>query len=162
ILRWKNDAFAAPLDFFVSRVSAARWPAPAEAPAPGGPFLFETAAGDLVSGTLVRLDDSEAVLDAPPYGRLRVERSRLRGFRPARGADEVVSAGPNGLAGWKATPEGGWREQGCDLLSDAPGSSLRLDPGIPPRAAVELELSWSGWPGFTVGLGDGEGGIRRA
>ena len=126
-IRWSAAPFVAPFNFITGRVAAIRWPAPKDSPRPAGNLVFETAGGDVLFGSLVRLTAKEAVLDIPPHGRLTLDRSRLRRFAPARAGGEILFAGPNGLAGWKtsAGAADGWREEGADLLSDAAQTFLR-------------------------------------
>ncbi len=160
VLRWKNDAFTLPFAFPAGRVSVVRWPERKEAPRPGGEFAFELTGGDVLHGSLVGLDATGAELDVPPHGRLRVERSRLRGFAPVRTRGESVYDGPNGMQGWNAPSEGGWRDEGGNLLSDVAGTSIRAELGLPTRAAVELEVSWTQKPSFIVSLGVGDGDVH--
>ena len=160
VLRWRNDAFTIPFAFPAGRVSVARWPERKEAPKPGGELAFDLVGGDVLHGMLVGLNATEAELDVPPHGLLRVGRSRLRGIAPARTRGESVYDGPNGMEGWSAPSAGGWRAEGGNLLSDVAGTSIRADLGLPPRAAVELELSWKQKPSFTVALGVGDGEVH--
>lgn len=164
-VRWSAAPFVAPFDFFTGRVAAIRWPAPKDPPTPAGDLLFETTGGDILFGSLVDLTEKAVVLDVPPHGRLTLDRSRLRRFAPARAEGELVYVGPNGLAGWKPSgPASGWREEGADLLSVVAGSAIRADLGVPSRAAIELEVSWSNPPSFVIafGVGETEASVHRA
>ncbi len=161
VLRWKNESFTSALWFASGRVAAARWPSPPVVPKPAGPFLFETAGGDVLYGALVRLDEKTVEFDAPPLGRVRLDRARLRRFGRSQGGGELLYAGPNGLAGWKGD---GWRDEGGDLSSSVLGATVRGDVKLPARADVELEVSWAKRPNFTIAFGpaDGDDGLRRA
>ena len=131
-----------------------------ESPKPAGEIAFELTGGDVLHGSLVGLNATEAELDVPPHGLLRVERSRLQGFTPVRARGETVYDGPNGMEGWTAPSEGGWRAEGGNLLSDVAGTSIRAELGAAARAAVELEVSWKAKPSFIVALGVADGEVH--
>jgi thiol-disulfide isomerase/thioredoxin len=166
-LRWQATPFTAPFDFEINAVSAVHLPVPAQPPRPGGDFRFELAGGDVAFGTLVDLDETEALLDLPRFGRLRVRRPHLLRIDRWRDNSDLVYLGPNGLAGWKPSPHAdapAWREESGELVTDQAGASLFNDLGLPARAAIEFEVSWKGRPDFVLalGVGDDEKTTRRA
>ena len=157
IVRWQPSSFAAPFHFPVNAVNAIHFRQPAELPKAVGDYCFELAGGDVVFGALVALDDKEAVLDIPRYGRLHVERSRLLRMERASGNTDLVYLGPNGLTGWHApTPKNGWREEAGQLVSNLAGATIAGNLGLPARAVIDLEISWKEKPDFALMLGVGD------
>ncbi len=156
VIRWRSPAFAGPVEFRSSALSAIRWPSPPKRVDPSGEFRFELAGGDVVFGRLVALDDATAEVDLPGLGRFHVDRKSVQRIQPRRDGAEMIYSGPNGLADWKEPkPKGSWREEGGQVLSDQPGSTLQGGLGLPDRAVIEFELSWKGAkpPDFILALG---------
>ncbi len=50
-------------------------------------------------------------------------------------------------------PNGGWREEAGQLVTDHEGAALRGEFTLPPRAAIEFEVSWTKKPDFVLALG---------
>ena len=62
--------------------------------------------------------------------------------------------GPSGLSEWdKSGPAGAWRQEANHLATDQDGAYIAGDLRIPPRACIELELSWTKSPDFVLALG---------
>ncbi len=155
-LLWKGDAFAAQLSFAPWNISAVRWPSPKALVKPKGEFAFETAGGDLLFGSLVRMTDKDVELDVSPVGAIHLDRSKLKRFSLLQPGGELLYVGPNGLSEWKAPSANGWKEEGGDLVSIVGGSSIFADLGVPAVAAIELEVSWSMKPSFVLAFGTGQ------
>lgn len=157
VLRWRSPAFAEPFDFAAGSVNAVHWPPAAQTPRPEGDYGFELAGGDVLYGSLADLDDRQAVLESPKFGRLRVDRSAIRRIDRWRDGADLIYSGPNGLVGWKE-PEakGAWREESGQPITDKEGAALRGDFALPARAVVEFEVSWKGKPDFLLALGVGD------
>ena len=49
-----------------------------------------------------------------------------------------------------------WAEDGGQLVTSQPGATLQADVGLPPRASIEVELSWKATPNFLLALGVGD------
>jgi hypothetical protein len=165
ILRWRAASAGSPSDFTWNEVSAIQWPPPARRPKPTGEFCFELAAGDVLFGSLVALDEKQAELEVPSLGRLHVQRSSLHRLHRWRDGADLIYRGPNGLAGWKE-PAGqkNWREDSGRPMTDRDGVSIQGDFGIPGRASIEFELSWRSKADFVFALGvdDTENSVKRA
>jgi thiol-disulfide isomerase/thioredoxin len=52
-----------------------------------------------------------------------------------------------------AIPRPRWQEDSGQLVTSDPGASLYGDFGLPPRASIEVELSWKTKPDFALALG---------
>jgi len=160
-LRWQGSAFAGPLDFPLSAVSGVSFPAGQHAPAAGpqadGPYCLELEGGDTLFGTLVGLSGQEAQFDAPGLGLLHVQRSSVQRIWHFRGEADPIYLGPNGLLEWKGTASRGWEQDAGRLFTTQNGASLVGELGIPARACVDFELSWTSDPDFTWSLGTGAG-----
>ena len=97
IVSWQAAPFVAPFDFAVGEVNAIQWPPPATLPKPTGDLCFELAAGDVLFGSLVSIDDKEVELDIPRLGRIHVQRSNLHRIYRWRDGADLIYLGPNGL-----------------------------------------------------------------
>jgi thiol-disulfide isomerase/thioredoxin len=161
-LLWGSDAFAAPLRFPLSGVQAVQFPLSGRPRAAAGPYCFELAGGDTLSGALTGLDKQEAVLEIPGLGTLHVERSALHRFYRASSSDLIFS-GPGALDGWQTPgPPKAWREEGGQLRTDQPGAVLRRDFLPPPMVRYEFELSWTARPSFELLVGEDAAANRAA
>ena len=153
-LRWRSPAFAGPLEFPLDLVASVNFPPPATLPKPGGDYCFELAGGDVLFGSLVGLDDKAATIETPRLGRLRVDRASLHRISRWRDSTDLIYLGPNGLSGWRELPsKTGWRDDGGQLATDVAGATAWADVGLPARAAVEFEVSWTKKPDFVLALG---------
>ncbi len=164
-LRWQSAPLAAPREFAWKEVTAIQWPPPAAQPKPTGEFCFELAAGDVLFGSLLALDDRQAELDIPRLGRMRVQRSSLhRVDRRSDGAD-LIYLGPNGLIGWREPPgQTNWHDESGRPETNRESAAIRGDFGIPPRASIEFEISWNFNPDyrFALGVGDTDKSLKQA
>jgi peroxiredoxin len=135
VFRWQASAFVSPFEFPVNRVNAIHWPPPAAIAKPEGDYCFELAGGDMLFGTLLALDDKQAVLDIPRFGRLQVERSTVHRIYRWRGSADLVYLGPNGLAGWTETvsPRGATNfTANFDVNMRRPPGGQRITPEAAP------------------------------
>ncbi len=154
VLRWKGSAFVEPFEFPLDQVGIVQWPSPATLPRPEGVYGFELSGGDVLFGSLADLDGAHATLEVPRFGRVRVARSHLhRILRWGDGAD-MIYYGPSGLSEWTARPpEGAWREEAGQPITERDGATLVADLGLPAKAVVEFEISWKATPDFVLALG---------
>jgi peroxiredoxin len=155
-IRWQSRSFASPFEFALGSVNAIHYPAPAQPIKPAGELCFELSGGDVLFGSLLTLDGTTAEIDAPPFGRLRVERSRIERMYRWRDRADLVYMGPRGLADWATNAREGWREEAGQILTDQTGALLWGDFKIPPQAEIELAISWKGKPNFLMALGVNE------
>ncbi len=165
IVRWQAASFVSPFEFALGEVLGIQTPPPATQPRPVGDFCFELAAGDVLFGSLIALDDKEAELDVPRLGRIHVLRSNLHRIYRWRDGADLIYLGPNGLLGWhEPTGQKNWREESGQPVTDREGSSIRGDFGLPDRASIEFEISWKTKPDFVFALGvdDKENTVKRA
>ena len=167
-LSWQGASFVDPFEFDLKAVNAVHSPASADPPRPVADFRFELAGGDVLFGALVDLNDTEAVIDAPPFGLLHVRRTDLRQVDRCRDNAGLIYLGPTGLANWREPSGGaeakGWRDEAGALATDQDGAAIRADLGIPAKAVIEFEVSWKAKPDFVLALGVGadESTARRA
>ncbi len=165
VLRWQAASAGMPSEFAWKEVSAIHWPPPATPARPAGAFRFELAAGDVLFGSLLALDDQRAELDVPRLGRVHVRRSHLHRIGRWRDGADLVHVGPNGLAGWHE-PKGQnkWRDDSGRPTTDREDASIRGNFGLPDRASIEFEISWKTRPDFVFALGvdDTANSVKRA
>ncbi|MBN1854059.1 MAG: TlpA family protein disulfide reductase [Pirellulales bacterium] len=153
-LRWQSPAFTTPFEFALGSIHSIRFPNREGLPKSMGDFCFELAGGDLLFGSLIGLDTHEAEIDLPPLGKIHLLRDHLRRLSRWRDGDSLIFLGPNGLAGWDESPhQGAWREEAGHIVTDVAGTSIHGRLGIPARAAMELEFSWTKKPNFILALG---------
>jgi len=156
-LGWQSPLFAAPFDFDVNLVNAVHFPLPAELPKAVGNYRFELSQGDVLFGSLVSWTGETLELDVPRIGRVHLRQADVHRFSRWRDSADLVYLGPNGMAGWRASaPETGWREEFGHLATAQDADSLRSNFELPPRAAIEFELSWKKKPDFIFALGAGD------
>ncbi len=163
-IRWQSPAFTAPFDFALNGVSAVHFPAPAKLPRPTGEWCFELDQGTVLFGTLIDWSGDALEIDASRIGRVRVKSSSVRRFFRSRDSGDVIYLGPSGLAGWQLSPASkAWREDFGHLATDQEGFA-QGNFGIPPRAAIEFEISWKKKPDFVLALavGDDEKSLKEA
>jgi thiol-disulfide isomerase/thioredoxin len=165
---WQADGFARPLQFAVSGMHSVQFPLPPRRPEFAGPYCFELAGGDSVSGQLVSLDDREAVLEIAGLGTLHVERAGLQRLYKISAAD-LIFAGPAGLEGWRQTVVGqvgeadkAWSDEAGQLRTDQPGARIHRHFRPPPLVRYEFELAWTGKPNFELAAGLNENADRSA
>jgi peroxiredoxin len=156
ILRWQAPLFARPLDFAMKGVDAVTFPAPDKLPRSSGEYCFELSGGDVLFGSLVSLNDVEAVLDVPSAGRLHVRRDAIRQFFRWKDGAGLVYQGPNGLDEWTVSPaRDAWKHERGQLWTDTPRSFIHGNFELPMRAAIDFEISWTDKPDFVLALGMG-------
>ncbi len=165
VLRWQGAAFVAPFEFAVKDVNNVQWPPPATIARPAGDFCFELAAGDVLFGSLIGLDEQKAELNIPRLGRIHVDRTHLHRIYRWRDGADLIYLGPNGLVGWREPAnQSNWREESGQPTTDREGASIRGDFGLPARAIIEFEISWKSKPDFVFALGvdDKDATVKRA
>jgi hypothetical protein len=165
VLRWQATSSGSPSDFAWNKVNGIEWPSSATQPEPGGEFRFDLAAGDVLFGALLALDEQKAELDVPRLGRIHIRRSHLHRIHRWRDGADLIYLGPNGLVGWhEPAGQKNWREESGRPMTDRAGASLQGDFGLPGRASIEFELSWRFRLDyvFAVGVDDKENTIKRA
>jgi peroxiredoxin len=156
MLRWQAPLFAAPLEFALDGIDSVSFPAPATLPKPKGQFRFELADGDILFGSLLDLNAQEAILDVPLAGKIHVRRNCIRQFSRWKDGAALVYQGPNGLEDWTVSPSpDAWRHDRGQLETDQARAFVQGNFAIPPRAAIEFEISWKGKPDFMLAMGMG-------
>jgi peroxiredoxin len=165
VLRWQAAPFVAPFEFAIRNVNTIQWPPPAKLDRPTGDFCFELAAGDVLFGSLIGIDEKKVELAIPRLGRIHVQRSNLHRIYRWRDGADLIYLGPNGLVGWhEPAGQKNWREESGQPTTDKEGASIRGDFGLPPRANIEFEISWKTKPDFVFALGvdDKDSTVKRA
>ncbi len=158
-LLFQGSQFTAPFRFPVTAVRSLAYARPAEQPKPSGEFCFELSGGGVLYGDLRGVAEDTVDIDTAKFGRLSFKRERLhRFFRWAAGS-ELIYSGPTGLKGWVENgSESLWRDEGGRLVTHEPNASLTSEFPLPKQTLVEIELSWSQTPDFTLSLGENQKG----
>jgi thiol-disulfide isomerase/thioredoxin len=115
---------------------------------------FELSNGDQFYGKLLAIEENKFHVDTVEYGVFVFDSSLLRRvFRWNDGASGTF-VGPGPLSQWDTRGnEAAWQDRGGQLGTSTPLASIRRDIGLANRSRVELELSWSDVPNFTISLG---------
>ena len=156
-LRWKAVSIDLPRHAGWNEVAAIEWPRAVKRPNPTGDFSFELAAGDVLFGSLVGLDEHEAELEVPRAGRIHVSRSSLRRINRQTADDGLIYLGPNGLVGWKElAAQNNWRSDSGRPTTGQEETLIWCEPGLPALASIEFAISWKIKPDFVFAVGVGE------
>lgn len=151
-LLWDAPLFAAPLEVRLDAIRAIRF-APQSAPV-AGPRRIHLRGGDVVSGTVVALDEESLTLVTGETAatRLTVRRDEIESVaRPGVGGASFD--GPGGLVGWRQSPPGTWRDEAGRLLGGIAGTAVSRDVAAPPRCRFDVVLSWRVRPEFRLAFG---------
>lgn len=159
LIRWQPAAFASPLEFPLTAVSAATFSSTDSRTPPAGQFGFELAGGNVVYGDLVALDDREVAIrlgyqEAPAH----IDRRRVHRIVRLEADASLLYLGPNGIDGWSQPPAGSGarlRDESGQLTLEGDGESASK-VNLPPQASCEVELSWKGAPDFALEFGVAE------
>ena len=177
-LRWQGDAFMDPFEFRIETIQSIVFAKEADVSVSvqdiSDALMFELINGDFVVGQLVSWENELVRIQSLTVGEVQVHPTELR--RITRASTEVdhqeveeVRSGPIYKSGriyqdgrWPnlSDPLGDdqnarWRETDGGYATDVPGAVLEGSKGIPDRAVVDLDLSWSQFPDFAFALGVG-------
>lgn len=163
-LGWQAPFTIAPFQFPLSGLMSINFSLPANLPTPQGDYSFELVHGDILHGSLIRLDETTATIQVPEVGKMTLRRDAIAGINRRAAGSEVLFAGPNGLQGWTTTPAGTWKEESGAIWTDVPDAILRRDFALPNQAHIEFELSWTAKPyfEFAIGVDDTPKSVDRA
>jgi thiol-disulfide isomerase/thioredoxin len=152
-LRWRSPVFVQPLEFPLSAVKGVHYTVPPEPAKPNGEYCIELINDDILYGDLLAVTNDELEITSPRTGRMSLARDRVRRLYRQQGADTVY-LGPSGLAGWDgADATSQWGDDGGRLFTDKVGATLVGRVGMPEKAVIEVELSWTKKPDFVFALG---------
>ncbi|MDX1970285.1 MAG: TlpA disulfide reductase family protein [Planctomycetaceae bacterium] len=152
-LRWQSPAFTQPFNFAISSVADVQFPVLADRPQPQGRYCLELVGGDVLFGDLESLDQEHLRVAVARVGVVSVRRDLVHRWYRWKQGGQLVYMGPNGLNGWKQTPENSWSDVGGHIGSLGKPGYVQGDVRLPPQAAVEFELTWKSTPQFTLALG---------
>lgn len=151
-LIWQASGFLDPFEFPFADIKSIAWPAKEAAPV-SEPFAIETNDGDLITGDITSIDNDTIRLQSRSLGDFSLPMSRL--VRVTRLVENPTLVFPHlsGMKDWSSSDNSGWEEEGNELISKSPDSTLLGDLNVPDRAIFELEISWVGTPNFHLSLG---------
>ncbi len=152
-LRWQSPAFTQPFDFAIDGVADVQFPVLADRLQPQGRYCLELVGGDVLFGDLESLNAEHLHVDVDRVGVVAVRRDQVHRWYRWKQGGQLVYLGPNGLQGWKQTPENSWSDVGGHIGSLGKPGYVQGDVRLPPQAAVEFELTWKTTPQFTLALG---------
>lgn len=151
---WQSEFATRPFEFPTTTVAAIDFANVQQPNDPSGPFCFELHHGDLLYGRLIEIREDAVVIESPYVGRATLARDEVHRITRTVDDNQLVYLGPNGLREWSVqTPGLKWKEQGSQIYAVDSRASIFANLGLPTQAAIEVEISWTEKPGFTLALG---------
>ncbi len=155
-LAWQNQGFTEPFLLELDAIGSITSPPTTDQrrKVVPGSFLLEMDSGQLVAGALVAVDDRWVTLDSQLLGQVKVDRGQVVSIVSADYVGQVVYAGLSDKAPWNDPT--GWRDwdlQEGTLTAHRQGASILGQLNLPERSELNLSLTWSGAPDFTISLG---------
>ncbi len=151
-LLWQSPGFAAPFEFHLDEIHAARFQ-PA-AGRPESPWKMLLVGGDALGVDLEAYDGRRVTVrrGGPSPQRLAVDRAAIeRIVRVGPGAAGGF-VGPRGLVGWTQTPADSWNEEAAGIRTGVRGAAVERDVGGPARAVYDVVLSWRRAPACRIAV----------
>ena len=153
---WFCPAAEQPVRFKLSAVKEMRLQRK-EATASAGTSAESTtlllANGDCLSGRLVSLDDSSAVLETKLAGTLTIKRRMIKTILPSLGGKFFSYRGPNSLEEWEQLPRGqpGWSfRNGALYAAGDRNAVIAKNVNLLESSRIDFHLAWKGAPQFTL------------
>jgi hypothetical protein len=155
-LAWQNQGFTEPFLLELDAISSITSPPTTDQRRKivQGSFLLEMRSGQLIAGVLVAVDDRWMTLDSQLLGQVKVDRGQVVSIVSADYVGQVVYAGLLDKAPWNDPT--GWRDwdlQAGTLTAHRQGASILGHLNLPERSELNLSLTWSGAPDFTISFG---------
>lgn len=151
---WQGIHFDDAFRFRLGAVRSVKFPAKSNRVEPTAPFSFELTTGDVIRGDLIGLSEQSVQVFSDAIGRVSFRRELLRLVHRIDENSMVAFSALRGMDGWRTlTAEGGWLEDGDEIETTVPGAGICGDLEVPPRAVVDVELSWRGKPDFVFAIG---------
>ncbi len=151
---WQGIHFVDPFQFRLGTVRSIKFPSMRLDGNQGGPFSFELTTGDVIFGKLVGLTDQAVQIGSDDIGVVSIRRDLLRRIHRIDENTSVTFSSLRGMEGWRnlSLAGGGWFEDGDQIGTNLPGTAVSGEHAVPPRAVVDLELSWAGTPDFVFAI----------
>ena len=140
-LRWQSPLFTQPFEFHLDEIQGVRFP-PGAGAEPAGGWKVRLRGGEAFAADLEGFDGRQVTVSRGGGRRLRIDRAEVE--RLVRRGPELADGyvGPGGLAGWKQSPPGSWREEAGSIRSETRGAAVDRDVGGATRAVYDVVLSW--------------------
>lgn len=158
-VRWRRVDVEEPIEFKPEHVAAIEFSSRLKPSTNSGDrCLIRLANNDELEGSLVQLDETNAVFRTWYAGELNLPRRALQGIIPIPPDAEVVFRGPASLDGWtigKVVVPGGnpgeWKfKNGAFYATNA--ASIARDVKLPDTSLIEFDLAWKGLFQLAVAL----------
>lgn len=154
MLGWTNPFFREPLQFALTAVRSIDAPAGAAPRVPQAAWSFEWTDGDRMWGDWIAIGPQGWTVRHRLLGDLTIPPERLRRAQRMETGEVLVYQGPSSIEGWKVLDESlPWVMESGSLVSKDHGSKVRGLVGLPPRAQIDVRLSWDRQPNFVLSLG---------
>lgn len=157
-LLWRAAGFAAPFEFRLDAIRAARFrPAGGR---PEGPWRIQFVGGDALGGDVEAFDGRRVTLRraGPPQQRLSIDRAAIARIMRVGAEAAGGFVGPGGLVGWTQTPADSWSEEAAEIRAGVRGAAVERDVGGPARAVYDVVLTWRRSPSCRLAVAATEQG----
>lgn len=153
-ISWQNDAFDQPFVFRTDTVSEISFHQRTDQPGEKGELGIELSNGDILFGSISKVEDGQLVLDSTLFGQLSFDASMVRRIFKWEGGKSQIFSGPGLLENWEVKGDGAvWRANGGQLATSKPMAALYREIGLTDRCRIEFEVSWEQKPNFVIALG---------
>lgn len=156
-VKWLASSFATPFHFTLQAIESIKYPRIDLGPErlSSDEFAIEFTNRDIVYGNITGWETGFITITTQSFGDFRVPTESITRLYRVQENETVLFARSNGLQSWNTTQweTRGWLEDGNYLSTSQRGAVLNGDLGVPPRAVIELTLSWKDQADFIVSLG---------
>lgn len=115
---------------------------------------IELSDGQVIVGKLLYLDDTQVQVDNALLGRLDLQRRQVLSVSDASYSGPIVYAGPEDDGNWRVLSQAAdWRFTERGLSSESQQAVVLGKIGLPPKAQINVSLSWNGVPDFVFSFG---------
>lgn len=155
-LAWLNQGFCQPFLFELAAIRNATRSQAVRHPIAAGTshFRVETTDGEVVVGTIDRLNDQELSLQSSLLGKVSIPRQRVVSLMRIGNSGEIVYSGLTDTEVWTELSDSmDWQFRAGTLQATRQGASIVGDVRLPSQCEITLSLTWKGVPDFVLHFG---------
>lgn len=154
VIQWQGKHFTEPFAVLSDAIKSIKFPTAEKLIPQQGQFAFESVSGDLMSGQLTSWTAEGIEIDSPLFGKVMMRPESLRRLYRIEQNPTLVFASLSGLQDWNTTgwETTGWQEDGAHVWTDKPDVTINGDLGVPDKAIIEFQISWTDKPNFVFAV----------
>ncbi|MFM7180568.1 MAG: hypothetical protein ACKO2G_03770 [Verrucomicrobiales bacterium] len=154
--RWQHGLTGSEMGFPTGKIKRILFSSKSSPNPKGDILLLDN--GDIVSGSIQTLDDSQLTIVSPVLGEIKLDRRRLRTARLAPSTGSTVFRDEGDLKNWTLTEKAAAEEwtSANGVLSyqgKGHGQILARDAKLPPSADISFEMAWDNEKADESGFG---------